>query len=261
MNTHQVFKDYILVKLLNFSSKLIESILSISLYGSANYNPDETKLTQEKDYDIWIIFKKGHSIEAQEFATKLLKTNFRTLSNQVEFILYKKIIIQTSIGKLLLAPMITTEESYTLINKNLHRRGRNILIPWYRPRARERPPKVPFCFKDFVWSTFDMQQEYLVETNLWRLMLPVIIYHNGSISLGTFVECALSGNCFYGNYQKDDELKQKLFIDTIRRLYLIENTKIENIPSEMYKRLTLANKASPVFKENLINQFSQWLYR
>jgi hypothetical protein len=136
------------------------------------------------------------------------------------------------------------------------------LLPWYRPRARERPPKVPVCNAEFVWSAFDMQQTYLPDRGLWRLMMPIIVHKEKVAALGTFIECALSGDCFYGDCQKIDELKEKLFRDAITYFGgLSETTGSSNIPSVLYRMMTLEKKAGPQFKEWKIHQFSKWLSR
>ena len=169
MNMHRIFKTFILPKLLMIAEQLdaIDSILSISLYGSANYKSYEGKLEPrnsalgKRDYDTWIVFRRGCLTEIKKFATGLFGTNFSLLPNQPEYILYGKIHLQTSLGKFLVTPMIVTEESYGLVQENLLTPDKNILVPWYRPRARERSPKVPICFTNFIWSEFDMQQTYL----------------------------------------------------------------------------------------------------
>lgn len=262
MNMHQIFTVSVLPELLRIvkQSGVVNSLLSISLYGSANYESYErnprprSSVSAEQDYDVWIVFKRGHQKETREFATELFGTSFEFLPNQLTYILYDKIRLQTDLGKFLLAPMIATEESYGLLRNN---HSTNTLIPWYRLQARGRPPKVPICSRDFVWSEFDMIQTYLSNVGLWRLMMPLIIHQGGSAFLGTFIECALSGDCFYGNHKKEDELKRELFLDATRHLSLGKT----DIPSKMYQMMTLEKKAGPDFKKAKVQQFSQWLSR
>lgn len=267
MNTHQIFKVFILPELLAIAERfdIMDSILSISLYGSMNYEPYDDKSKrknpepEEQDYDVWIVFKRDCLTEAKEFATGLFGANFKLSPDQSACILYDKIRLQTNLGEFLLAPMIVTEESYGLLQEDSLMPDGNILIPWYRPRARERPPKVPVCSTDLAWSEFDMRQAYLANVGLWRLMMPIIVRKDGLAALGTFVECALSGECFYGDYQKENELKQKLFLSTIRHLRLEKSFVRSDIPSEVYRMMTLETKAGSSFKEKKVRQFSQWL--
>lgn len=267
MNTHQIFKAFILPRLLTIAkqSGIMDSLLSISLYGSTNYDPyvEKSKTINpelgEQDYDIWIIFKRGCLKEAKEFATGLFGTNFKLAPVQSTCILYDKIRLQTDFDEFLLAPMIVTEESYELLQKDSLTTDGSILIPWYRSRARERPPKVPICSKDFAWSEFDMQQTYLADIGLWRLMMPIIVRQNERATLGTFIECALSGDCFYGDYQKEAKLKQQLLLDTIRHLCIEGSATGLDIPSKVYRMMTLETKTGSTFKKKKIQQFSQWL--
>lgn len=263
MNMRQVFAVYVLPQLLRTAEQtgVLDGLLSISLYGSANYQLYESKLQPrnpkagERDYDIWIVFRQGHQEEAKNFATKLFGINFNLLPDYLACILYDKIRMQTDIGELLLAPMIVTEECYELLQNDSSLPERDIWVPWYRPQARGRPPKVPVCSKDLSWSEFDMRQTYLPDIGLWRLMMPLIIRQNGSSSLGTFIECALSGDCFYGGHERESGLREKLLFSTARHLS-IEGS---DIASEIYQMMTLEKKAGPVFKKARVQQFSQWL--
>lgn len=264
MNAHQTFKQLILPKLLILAKKLglLDCIHSISLYGSRNYHPDkemESSSPEKHDYDIWIVFRRGSMEEAKKFATELFETNFSSLPNQQGYILYDKMLLRVEQEEFLIAPMIVMEECYESIRNAPEDKDRNILIPWYRPRARERSPKVPVYSVKHEWSTFDLQQTYLPEVGLWRLMMPVIVNKKSGHSLGTFVECALSGDCFYGDCRKENGLKKNLFFETIRHLQLAEIFPISDIPSALYRMLTLEVKAGPHFKKAMLQRFSQWL--
>lgn len=87
----------------------------------------------------------------------------------------------------------------------------------------------------------------------------VIVNRRNDPSLGTFTECALSGDCFYGDCRKEDELKKSLFLEAIRHLRLTETFSVSDIPSVLYGMLTLETKAELCFKEAKLRQFSQWL--
>ncbi len=267
MDAHQEFRQFILPKLLATAQQLgcLDYICSISLYGSRNYRPDKESLEAEsarpekRDYDIWIVFKRDSLREAKRFATELFGTSFLSLPNQPECILYDKILLRIQQREFLLAPMIVMEECYESLRNTPKNENGHILIPWYRPRARERPPKVPVCSAEYTWSEFDLQQTYLPEANIWRLMMPVIVNGESGSALGTFVECTLSGDCFYGDCRKEDELKKNLFLEAIRQFRLTEALQISDIPSALYRMLTLETKAGPHFKEAKLQQFSQWL--
>lgn len=263
VNMHRIFKAFVLPQLLERAKQVdaLNSLLSISLYGSANYGSYESEPrpkdpeSGEQDYDIWIVFKRGCQKEARRFATRLLAADFGSLPDRSICILYDKIRLQTDAGTLLLAPMIVPEESYELLQNDSSITGGDILIPWYRPRARGRPPKVPVCSKNLSWSEFDLKQTYLPDIGLWELIMPLISRQNGSVFLGTFIECALSGDCFYGDYKREDELKRKLFLDAIQHLSM----EGAGIASETYKMMTLEKKSGPTFKEAMVLRFSQWL--
>ncbi len=263
MNTRQIFAAHVLPHLLRVAERTggLDNLLSISLYGSANYEPYESKLqprapeANEQDYDVWIVFRQGHQKEARKFATVLFGINFNLLPDYLACILYDKIRLQTNVGELLLAPMIVTEESYKLLQDDSTVPKRDILLPWYRPRARGRPPRVPVCSKDLSWSEFDMKQVYLPDIGLWRLMMPLIIHQDRSASLGTFIECALSGDCFYGDHERERELKGKLLLSAAGYL-AVEGP---DIASGIYQLMTLEKKAGPAFKKAKVQQFSQWL--
>lgn len=269
MNAHQEFKQLILPRLLATAKKFgfLDCIYSISLYGSRNYRPNKENLEaksihlEKQDYDIWIVFKRGSLEEAKWFATELFGTNFSSLPSQPGCILYDKILLRINQRKFLLAPMIVMEECYESLRNTPGGGNEHILIPWYRPRARERPPKVPVCSAKYVWSEFDLQQTYLPEATLWRLMMPVIVNRKSEPSLGTFIECALSGDCFYGDCRKEDELKKNLFLESIQHLQLTDVSPVSDIPSVLYRMLTLEAKAESCFKEVKLQQFSQWLSR
>src|SRR3989338_5858727 len=267
MNTHQIFRRLILPKLLATAkrSHVLDSLVSISLYGSANYGYYDEKTSQKEfnseksDYDIWIVFERNYLAAAKTFATELFEVSFYLVPNQQVCILYDKTRLQTKDRSLLIAPIIITEDCYEILQENSPGVGDNVLIPWHRPRARERPPRVPICSTDLIWSEFDMLQTYLSETNLWRLMMPAIVYREGVVTLGTFIESVLSGDCFYGDFQRDDQLKKSLFLGTLARLRLEEVSEIENVPLKLYQMMTLATKAGSHFRERKLRQFSQWL--
>ncbi len=267
MDAHQEFRRLILPRILAPAQQLglLDRICSISLYGSSNYRPNkedpgmESVHPEKRDYDIWIVFKRDSLEEARRFATKLFGTSFLSLPNQPGCILYDKILLQIQQREFLLAPMIVMEECYEFLWNTPGDENGNILIPWYRPRARERPPIVPVCSAEYEWSEFDLQQTYLPEANLWRLMMPVIVNRKSDPSLGTFVECALSGDCFYGDCRKEDELKKSLFLESIRHFRLTKASLVPDIPSGFYRMLTLEAKAGSRFKEAKLRQFSQWL--
>lgn len=268
-STHDVFKRIILSELLAIAERagVMENISSISLYGSTNYEPYNQSFSPrnpeagEQDYDIWIVFKRKCLAQAQEFATKLFGVDFKSLQDQSACILYDKIRLRIAGSDFLLAPMLVTEESYELLQGDSMVSKKDVLIPWYRSRARERPPKVPVCCQDHTWSEFDMQQVYLIGAGLWQLMMPIVIHQNGKSSLGTFVECALSGDCFYGDSQKENDLKQNLFFEVIRHLRLQESFSTSDIPSKVYQMMTLCAKVGSNFRARKIDQFSQWLSR
>lgn len=263
MNMRQIFAVYVLPQLLRVAGQtgVLDDLLSISLYGSANYEPYESESqlrasgANEQGYDIWIVFRQGHQQEAKKFATGLFGINFNLLHDCLTCVLYDKIRLQTNVGELLLAPMIVMEESYGLLQSDPTRAKGDIFIPWYRPQARGRPPKVPVCSQDLSWSEFDMNQTYLPDIGLWRLMMPLIVRQDRSASLGTFIERALSGDCFYGNHGREDELKRKLFLNAVDHL-TVEGP---DIASGIYRMTTLEKKAGPAFKKAKIQQFSQWL--
>lgn len=267
MDTHHIFKTFILPTLLAIADQLgvLGNVSGISLYGSANYKPhDRESLTDsssqwESDYDIWIVFKKGCLSESQKFATSLFGVNFSSVPKQEPCILYDKITLEISMDKFLIAPIIITEDCYELLRGNASEVTRDVLLTWYRPRARERPPKVPVCNTEFIWSEFDMQQTYLSDLGLWRLMMPIVIKKGGVATLGTFIESALSGDCFYGDGQQMDEWRGMLIRDAVQYLCLNETLNQPLIPTALYKMMTLESKAGPRFKEWKIQQFSHWL--
>jgi len=264
MNAHQIFESYILPELINIAEQInvTKHLLSIALYGSSNYDPEFLKSPEHnlelRDYDIWITFQQEYFRDATKFATKLFDANFTVLTRNQVCILYDKIILKTNIGNFLIAPMIVTEESYGIFHTSMSN-NRSFLIPWYRPRSRERLPVVPICSKELKWSAFDMHQIYLSKLNLWKLLMPALIRQKKIISIGTFVECALSGECFFGNFSRHNELKKILFIDAIKHLHLREYTSTNEIPLAFYQMLTIASKAEAAFKDKILDQFSQWL--
>jgi hypothetical protein len=267
MSTHQIFESLIMPELLSIAREVgvLESILCISLYGSANYgwydkNVQIEKHLGESDYDIWILFKRGHFKESQVFASKLFKKTFILPNNYLKsYILYDKLRQQIGHEKFLIAPMIVMEESYDLLKEDEKKSSVTISIPWYRSMPRERSTKVPICFTDFNWLEIDMQQIHVIEANIWKLQMPVIVKQKERIALGTFLECVFSGDCFYGNYERADVLKRMLFLDSIRHLRFEKTMTVDKIPSKMYQMLTLNSKAGPAFKERKVQQFSQWL--
>ena len=263
VNTNEIFQCFILPELLRIAKMIgaLEKILSISLYGSANYGSyDRSVFTEESDYDIWIIFDRDCLDDAQAFATALFGRVFRLPKERpVACILYDKFRLQTNIGDILLAPMIVTKETYGLLEREPSLRSASLSIDWYRSRARERAPRVPVCFTDMVWSEFDMQQAYIDETDIWRLKMPIIIREKERFALGTFLECALSGNCFYGDQQRENRLKKALFLTAIRSFRLHEVIETNEIPGRFYAMMTLNKKARGNFKATKIQQFAQWL--
>lgn len=266
MDTHHIFKAFILPALLEKADRLgvLEHISSISLYGSANYKSHDSKsliddcLQWNSDYDIWIVFKKGRLLESQKFATSLFGVNFSFVPRQEPCILYDKITLGVSGNEFLIAPIIITGDCYELLRGTASETTGDVLLPWYRPRARERLPKVPACNTEFIWSEFDMQQTYLSDLGLWRLMMPIIVQKENLAALGTFIECALSGDCFYGDCQQMDEWKGALIHDAVQHLRLDKILELSLIPTALYKMMTLESKAGPRFKEWKIHQFSEW---
>ena len=264
VNTNEIFQCFILPELLRIAKMVgaLEKILSISLYGSANYGSyDRSVFTEESDYDIWIIFDRNCLEDVQAFATALFGKVFRLPKERpVACILYDKFRLQTNIGDILLAPMIVMKEAYGLLKREPSLRSSSLSIDWYRSRARERPPRVPVCSTDMVWSEFDMQQAYIDEADIWRLKMPIIIRQEKRFALGTFLECALSGSRFYGDQQKEDRLKEALFLTAIHSLRLTEIVGTDEIPEKFYAMTTLSKKAGQNFKAAKIRQFSQWLF-
>jgi len=193
------------------------------------------------------------------FATELFGVNFDLVPNQQACILYEKTRLQTKAGSLLIAPTIVTENCYEIFQEKDSRIGEDTLIHWYRPRARERPPRVRICSPDLTWSEFDMQETYLPDIRLWRLMMPAIAYRDGIVTLGTFLECVLSGNHFYGNRLRVDNLKRSLLLGTMERLHLEETRRLKSIPAQLYQMMTVATKAGQKFKKRKLRQFTRWL--
>jgi len=193
------------------------------------------------------------------FATELFGVNFNLVPNQQACILYEKMRLQTKVGSLLIAPIIVTENCYEIFQEKVPRLNEDTLIHWYRPRARERPPRVPICSPDLTWSEFDMLQTYLPDIRLWKLMMPAIAYHDGIVTLGTFLECVLSGDHFYGSKLRVDSLKRNLLIEALKHFHLEELVGFENIPAQLYQMMTVSTKAGPKFKKRKLRQFTQWL--
>ncbi|HBI16880.1 MAG: hypothetical protein UR60_C0004G0004 [Candidatus Moranbacteria bacterium GW2011_GWF2_34_56] len=262
MDKHEIFRIYVLPHLLEKANKAgaTDEIVSISLFGSANYRPDAVRPEQlpEKDFDIWIVMKEGSLQSAQRFASELFGANFIFETSEIKAcILYDKFHRKFPIGQLLISPMIVMEESYSLANENYSQEERNdILVPWFRPRSRERVPESIVCSPLLQWMCFDMQQLYVEAMNLWQLMMPIIVTAEGSKFLGTFVECAVTGRFFYGDAERYAALNKKLLESVINHLFLNE----KNIPlAEFYKMLTTSQKAGTEFGENLTKQFASWL--
>lgn len=261
MDKHAIFRIYVLPHLLEKADKAgaKDDILSISLFGSANYRPDAVRPEQlpEKDFDIWIVMKKGSLPGAQRFASELFGANFVFKTSEVEAcIMYDKFHRKFPIGQLLISPMIVMEESYCLAEEISPIEGGDILVPWFRPRARERVPESVVCSPLLQWVCFDMQQLYIETINLWKLMMPILITAEGSKFLGTFVECALTGSFFYGDAEKYADINKKLLRSVLNHLFLEEgNVSME----EFYKMLTTSQKAGVEFGEKLTQQFAGWL--
>ena len=89
--------------------------------------------------------------------------------------------------------------------------------------------------------------------------MPAIVRSNEQFALATFVECALSEDCFYGDLLRNDTLKKQLLLSITEYLYPIERLRLSNIPELLYQMLTLEKKAGPQFKKEKIRLFSQWL--
>ncbi len=267
MTSHKTFKKFILPKLIETAQhfQVLENVVSISLYGSANYsnynqnNGPSTFDPEKSDFDVWIVFNQDRLDCAKIFAKALFGVSFDLIPNTKACILYEKIRIQTNAGLLLIAPMILTENCYLLLENPTCISGKNITIPWYRPRARDRLAKVPICSTSLAWSEFDMLQTYLPNINLWRLQIPVITYQQEIASLGSFLECAFSGDCFYGDHQKENNLKRNLFLNTLTQLYPRKDVVKESIPPTIYQMMTLATKASSTFRKRKLRQFYHWL--
>jgi len=264
MKSKDIFHKFILPELLKVAEKfkITDSILSISLYGSSNYSCFDNGISLnclrgESDYDIWILFRKNEHHKAMTYATIVLGENFMSTVEEKNFVLYNKFHIK-KMGPLLVAIMITIENCHDLLQKKLMLERRSISISWFRPRARERPPVVPVCSVDKNWLIFDMKQEYLKNLNLWKLTMPAIVFERSQLFLGTFIECSLTGHCFFGKPEEDSLAKKELFINAIEILGL-RQMEYSKIPAHFYSMLTLEKKAGPLFKREIIEKFFQWL--
>jgi len=258
------FQSFILPYLLRVAERAncTEGILSISLYGSANYSCYEDILParkigdEEPDYDIWIIFKKGYSGIAKSFATDLLGTSFLEVENAHSFILYDKLYWEHKGKKFLLAPIITMENVHHL---SLKARGnKTILVPWYRPRKRDREPIVPIRTKNSTWQSFDLKQHYIENLNLWQLMMPVTVPLSGEIALGTFLEGSLTAKFFYGDEQRHSQLMEHLIKWFIKMIHLENFSKAEAAEC-VYQMMTLSRKAGDNFRKYQIQRLLAWL--
>lgn len=261
MDKHAIFKIYVLPYLLEKAEQAgaTNEILSISLFGSANYRPDAVRPEQlpEKDFDIWIVMEKGSLQDAQKFASALFKVNFIfDKTSEEACILYDKFHRKFPIGQLQISPMIVMEEAYCLTEKITLSEEGDILVPWFRPRARERVPESLVCSPLLQWTCFDMQQLYVETINLWKLMMPILTTTEGSRFLGTFVECALTGSFFYGDFERYNNINRKLLQNITKHLFL-EKGNVSMV--EFYKMLTTSQKAGVEFREKLTQQFTSWL--
>lgn len=260
MDKHAIFKIYVLPYLLEKAQEADakDDILSISLFGSANYRPDAVRPEQlpEKDFDIWIVMKSGTLKSAQKFATKLFGTNFVFDAPEMSAcILYDKFYRKFPIGQLMISPMIAMEESYHLTDEILPTENVNVVIPWFRPRARERVPEVVAYSPLLQWIYFDMQQTHIEEFNLWRLMMPILIANDGSKFLGVFVECALTGKLFYGDEKRYATINGRLLRGILRHFFLEENVPME----EFSRMLTTSQKAGVEFEKKITQRLTDWV--
>lgn len=259
MNMSKKFEDVILPKLLEIAktTNSTEGILSISLYGSAHYssygNAIHSSLSIESDYDIWIIFKTGFEDKAKQFASLLFKKNFSTVQEKNAFILYDKLHLEINRESFLLAPIITTENIYQSLDTKMG--SSEILIPWYRSNKRGRDPVVPIRSVQSEWTYFDMQQTYLADLDLWKLLMPLAIPLKKGIALGTFIEGSLTGKFFYGDANKYNYLMKKI----ARWFVSISNIEDGQIANVLYEMMTVSQKANSTFKDVKIQEINYWL--
>lgn len=238
-----------------------EGILSISLYGSANYSSYKDILpprnsSEEQDYDIWIIFKRGYANEAKNFATALFGANFMTVKETDTFILYDKLHWISSQGGFLLSPIITMENSYDLPQEV---GPEPILIPWYRPRERGRAPIVPVRSERSQWQYFDMRQKYIEDIGLWQLMMPLVVPMSEGLGLGTFIEGSITGRLLYGDAVAHNQTLKQLMIWFVAEAKLDAGKDTMEISELLYEMLTVSLKAGKNFRSHKLQEISDWI--
>lgn len=254
------FESIVLPHLLNVAEWTLckNDILSISLYGSANYTSFQnisSSSVQESDYDIWIIFKEGAQSEAKKFASSLFQKDFTCIPRDSPCILYDKFLFDHQGKTFLLAPIITTEETYHYIDSKNNRE--ELVIPWYRCRQRDRDPIVPIKGVASPWQSFDMQQTYLTKIDLWRLSMPVIVPIEKTVALGTFIEGSLTGSLFWGNNKHLLKNLTVWFADISRlRDY---SGDLLSMASDIYQTMTVSLKAGDAFSDHKIREISGYL--
>ncbi len=238
-----------------------EGILSISLYGSANYSSYQDVLSprnssEEQDYDIWIIFKKGYANEAKKFATALFGVSFMTIKETETFILYDKLRWTSSQGEFLLAPIITMESSYDLLQGV---GSEPILIPWYRPKERGRAPIVPVRSERSQWQYFDMRQRYIEDIGLWQLMMPLVVPIPEGLGLGTFIEGSITGRLLYGDAVAHNQVLKQLMTWFVAEAKLGTGKDTGEISELLYEMLTVSLKAGKNFRSHKLQEISDWI--
>lgn len=263
MNMLETFQKVILPHLCDVIEKIgaREGILSISLYGSANYSSYRDTLpprnsSEEQDYDIWIIFKKGYANVAKKFATALFGASFMTVKETDTFILYDKLRWISSQGEFLLAPIITIESSYTLLQGV---GSEPIIIPWYRPKERGRAPIVPVRSEHSQWQYFDMCQRHIQDIDLWQLMMPLVVPNPEGLGLGTFIEGSITGRLFYGDAVAHNQLLKQLMTWFVAEAKLDTGKDTGEISELIYEMLTVSLKAGKNFRSHKLQEISGWI--
>jgi hypothetical protein len=264
MNSHKSFENTILPWLLQQMEDCtaIKSVLSINLYGSANYDPtmklrSPNDLTL-RDYDTWIIFKKDSGDLMRRFASHVFGVDFSKVSTNADFVLYDQQVFTIHSERFLLSLKMVMEETYSM-GQALTMQP--ITVPWYRPRKREREPIVPLCSRDFTWFHFDMGQRFDQSSDLWILNLPLLpLDLNNHFTLGTFVECSLSSRQFYGEPALEKALQARLLSKVINAVFGEVSLSGKNKSLNMLVRMmTLHSKASPAYRDELRNHLQSLL--
>lgn len=238
-----------------------EGIFSISLYGSANYSSYRDVLpprssSEEQDYDIWIIFKRGYANEAKKLATVLFGASFMAVKETDTFILYDKVRWISLQGEFLLAPIIAMENSYDLLQGV---GSEPILIPWYRPKERGRSPVVPVRNAYSEWRNFDMRQRYLPDINLWQLMMPLALPMPEGLGLGTFIEGSITGRLLYGDVRAHNQVLKRLMTWFVAEAKLDAGKDTREISELLYEMLTISSKAGKNFRSYKLQEISDWI--